>query len=405
MTITRCVGSCSEHLNKVLVVSLILLVTNKDERRKVFKLAINQLGQGSQTLKVISDIEDLVTQIRKGTTSPICIDWNLGERAVSQIVDTIASKSPICLPNIIVFTDQVSKDALYFSINQKIYQTIYSTQIETLCRALTKTINISDTQRTIELNVRSFYNMIRKGNCKEAVSKLIQLRQKQPVDEYRLALASAYFYLGDFERSNELLYEQIRRKPNLRAYDLQIRICLKRKEVKEAKEILNAAPEFKASNSEHLLNLATLYIGAHKPQEVMEELFSKNIIGPEQVAKTKSNQIIQIDTFNILVKFFQSGINDIDRASIFNALALLANKKERYDKALEYYIFAYIFTGGNQTLSEKIIHNIAIAQYRLKKVDRAISCYEFLLEKNPNDEKASRKLGGISAHYQPKKTA
>ena len=66
----------------------------------------------------------------------------------------------------------------------------------------------------------------------------------------------------------------------------------------------------------------------------MEELFSKNIIGPEQVAKTKSNQIIQIDTFNILVKFFQSGINDIDRASIFNALALLANKKERYDKAL-----------------------------------------------------------------------
>ena len=247
--------------------------------------------------------------------------------------------------------------------------------------------------------------MIRKGNCKEAVSKLIQLRQKQPVDEYRLALASAYFYLGDFEKSNELLYEQIRRKPNLRAYDLQIRIRLKRKEVKEAKEILNAAPEFKASNSEHLLNLATLYIGAHQPQEVMEELFSKNIIGPEQVAKTKSNQIIQIDTFNILVKFFQSGINDIDRASIFNALALLANKKERYDKALEYYIFAYIFTGENQTLSEKIIHNIAIAQYRLKKVDRAISCYEFLLEKNPNDEKASRKLGGISAHYQPKKTA
>ena len=107
----------------------------------------------------------------------------------------------------------------------------------------------------------------------------------------------------------------------------------------------------------------------------------------------------------VLAWFFQSGINDIDRASIFNALALLANKKERYDKALEYYIFAYIFTGGNQTLSEKIIHNIAIAQYRLKKVDRAISCYEFLLEKNPNDEKASRKLGGISAHYQPKKTA
>ena len=112
MTITVCVGSCSEHLNKVLVVSSILLVTNTDERRKVFKLAINQLGQGSHTLKVISDIEDLVTQIRKDTTSPICIDWNLGERAVSQIVDTIASKSVICLPNIIVFSDQVSKDAL-----------------------------------------------------------------------------------------------------------------------------------------------------------------------------------------------------------------------------------------------------------------------------------------------------
>ena len=30
--------------------------------------------------------------------------------------------------------------------------------------------------------------------------------------------------------------------------------------------------------------------------------------------------------------FFQSGIKDKDRASIFNAFALLANKKERYDK-------------------------------------------------------------------------
>ena len=65
-------------------------------------------------------------------------------------------------------------------------------------------------------------------------------------------------------------------------------------------------------------------------------------------------------------------------------------------KHFEYYIFAYIFAGNDTELSEKIIHNIAIAQFRLQRTDKAISCYEYILEKNPNDEKAARKLGVLA---------
>ena len=245
----------------------------------------------------------------------------------------------------------------------------------------------------------NFYHLVRKGQHKEAIKNLEKLRMKQPAEEYRIAIAAACFDMNELEYASELLHDQIRRKPNLRAYDLLARIRLKRKEFKEAKEYLNSAAEFKPSNTEHLMNVATLYIGSHQASDVLNTLVEENIICDSQIPYAEKEEIIQHDTFNKLVKFFQSGIKDKDRASIFNAFALIANKKERYDSALRYYIIAYVFAGNDTELKEKLLHNIAIAQFRLQRTDKAISCYEYILKTNPKDEAAARKLGSLSAHH------
>ena len=83
--------------------------------------------------------------------------------------------------------------------------------------------------------------------------------------------------MNELEHASELLHDQIRRKPNLRAYDLLARIRLKRKEFKEAKEYLNSAAEFKPSNTEHLMNVATS-TSAHQASDVLNTLVEENII-------------------------------------------------------------------------------------------------------------------------------
>ena len=61
--------------------SLVLLITNTEERKRLFKAAINKLGQGNNGLKVITDIDDLITTLKKDVSCPVCIDWNLGDKS------------------------------------------------------------------------------------------------------------------------------------------------------------------------------------------------------------------------------------------------------------------------------------------------------------------------------------
>ena len=52
--------------------SLVLLITNR-KRERLFKAVINKLGQGNNGLKVITDIDDLITTL-KDVSCPVCID-------------------------------------------------------------------------------------------------------------------------------------------------------------------------------------------------------------------------------------------------------------------------------------------------------------------------------------------
>ena len=326
----------------------------------------------------------------------------LKKKILKEILSEIWTKSPASLANLILISTDFSKDALAFSIENKVAQTIYSSDIETLCRAFTKVLNERAQNKEVFANCLDINNLIINGNSDKAVAMLNKLRAKNPSDEYKLKLASIYFYKNQNAKAMGLLNELARRRPQLRVFDLMSRIHLKEKQYKEAMTALYSAPEFKPSNYAHIGRIANLFCHSKLGQKRIKELEDKMLITNEQLPKKPENKVVELETFNRLIRFFNDGIHVVDKASLFNSLAIFSNFKKRHNEAAKYYVLAYVFGYENKKLCEKVLVNLAAAQSKLENFDEAKACYELILETNPLNTKAEHNLKVVQMLIQKK---
>ena len=350
----------------------------------------------SQKIHFSEDRDDVIEalNIRKGNL--LVVDWSLGAEDCTAVLEAASAHGKLGSRPIFLIAEEMLPcllgASIEYSIKKILWGNVEQSEIE---ESLEELVHYDFSKQHMK-DLEKVSECQGEGNWEEAVACLKVMIDQNPEDiECEMSLADSYFRAGKLDAGLDLLDKILKEdKNNVRALHMKSRYLMKKKNFKEAEQLLLKAHEVSPWNTERLISLGncSLQLDRHDHGEEFFNQALKIDNKNKDAIKGKAHAKLQNGEMEDGIKLLSQVSSDYEIVSMFNTAGIVAGRHKHIEKSLNLYQLAIGHTHEHDELASKIFFNLGLTYLKGDDRNKAIECFQKALEIDKGFAKAKHNL-------------
>lgn len=385
----------------------LLLFSNKTRETQVWKLAAQKLN--IEHVHVATVLEQAMALIQSYKIDLFVAKWDESTMAGGMLLQHARAMAPYVHAPFLLFSEVVDASKVYLGMEFDLTEYVFGPlDVQGILPKLAYCLSLlQDSNPLTDKRSALLFNL---KLCKitenyEQGAMLIEafLLENGVDDQIILYQAVFFFHLARYEEAI-LLAKQVAKTEAMfvPAYHLLGNIYIKQRNIDEALRLFEKARMFSPYHVDRLVQLGELYFQKGDLIKSQARFHSAYLMNPiseaavQGLAKTLIEQVPGTSLIEQVKTKFHSRAN----FSLYNTLAVMLVKKERFKEAHKLYQQAIKFAQTEAYEKSRIYFNLGLLYEKTLAFDRAKRAYDEAIKLSPLFEKAKSRLSAIVKHLE-----